>query len=73
MEMTPIAIVFLVIVAPLWIIFHYITRLKESRGLGSEEARLLEELWEKASTMESRVNSLETILDAEVPGWRNKV
>jgi len=73
MNMTMIAVVFLTVVAPLWIIFHYVTRLRESRGLGREEARLLEELWEKAAGMESRVNSLETILDAEVPGWRNKV
>jgi phage shock protein B len=66
-------ILFLVVVAPIWIVFHYISRMKESKGLSTEDARLLEDLWEKASAMESRINTLETILDAEAPGWRKKV
>ena len=66
-------ILFLTVVAPIWIVFHYISKIKESKGLSNEDARLLEELWEKASAMESRINTLETILDAEVPDWRKKV
>ncbi|MCG6873319.1 MAG: envelope stress response membrane protein PspB [Gammaproteobacteria bacterium] len=70
--MDVIAILALTVVAPIWIAFHYITRWKTTKGLSNDDAQLLEELWEKASTMESRVNALETILDAEVPDWRKK-
>jgi len=63
-------ILFLTIVAPLWIIFHYLTKWWMTRGLSAEDERLLAELWESASRMEGRIVTLEKILDAEAPGWR---
>jgi phage shock protein B len=63
-------ILFLTIVAPLWIIFHYLTKWRMARGLSAEDERLLAELWESASRMEGRIGTLEKILDAEAPGWR---
>ena len=33
---------------------------------------MLEELWQDAQRMESRINALETILDDQVPDWRRK-
>jgi len=65
-------ILFLTIVAPCWIIFHYITKWKMSKGMSPEEGKLLEEIWQSAQRMESRVNSLETILDDHTGDWRNK-
>ena len=59
-------------VLPLVIVLHYVTKWKSTRGLSGEDENLLEELWETAQQMESRVNALETILDDEVPGWRKK-
>ena len=69
----PIVIVFLVIVAPLWLVFHYTNKWKTSKSLSSDDEQMLAELWESAQKMESRINTLETILDAEVPDWRRKV
>ncbi len=34
---------------------------------------MLEELWDNAQRMDSRINTLETILDDAVPDWRKKV
>ena len=68
-----LAILALTVVAPIWIAFHYMTKWKTTRGLSSSDAKLLENLWEQASAMESRINALETILDAEVSDWRKKV
>lgn len=67
-----LVILFLTIVAPLWIIFHYITKWKQSKGLTGEDEKMLQELWESAQRMESRINALETILEEERPGWRSK-
>jgi phage shock protein B len=68
-----LAIVFMTVVVPTWIVFHYITKWKTSKGLTSEDERILQDLWESARRMETRINTLETILDEERPGWRKKV
>ncbi len=69
--MAPI-IVFMVIVAPIWIIMHYRTAGKKSVGLSDDEQQSLDELAEIADSMEERISTLESILDAETPDWRAK-
>ncbi len=66
-------ILFLAVVAPIWIIAHYATRWRATKSLSSDEEQLLEELWESAERMEQRINALERILDAEVTDWRKKL
>jgi phage shock protein B len=76
MEFTMITmplIVFLVFVAPIWIFTHYATRWRTSKMLSADDEKMLAELWESAARMDSRINSLERILDAEVPEWRKQV
>ncbi len=68
-----IAILAVVVLAPLAIILHYVTKWKEAKGLSSEDEQMLEDLWQSAQRMESRVNALETILDDHVTEWRKKV
>lgn len=67
-----IPILFLTVVAPLWIIFHYITKVKTSKGLSAEDEKMLSEIWESAKKMEERINTLERILDIESPEWRRR-
>ena len=67
-----IGILFMVIVLPLALILHYVTRWRETKGLSREDSRLLEELWQDTLRMESRMNTLENILDDEVPEWRKR-
>lgn len=68
-----IAVLLIVLVLPLVIVMHYVTKWKEARGLSAEDEKMLEELWQDAKRMESRINALETILDDEVPDWRRRV
>jgi len=68
-----LAVLFMVVVAPVWIVFHYITKWRSQRGLTAQDERLLAELWEISNRLEARVHSLERVLDAEAPNWRNKV
>ncbi|MDR6294094.1 MULTISPECIES: envelope stress response membrane protein PspB [Inquilinus] len=63
-------IIFLVIVAPIWLVLHYVTRWRSSRTLSREDERMLVDLWESAKRMELRIQTLEKILDAEAPQWR---
>ncbi len=64
-------IIFLVIVAPIWLILHYATRNSASKRLTTKDESLLEDLHESARRMEERIQSLERILDADTPEWRN--
>jgi len=68
-----IAALFMVVVAPVWIVFHYITQWRAQRGLTAQDERLLAELWEIANRLEGRIQSLERVLDSEAPNWRNKI
>jgi phage shock protein B len=65
-------VVFLVIVAPIWLILHYATRNSASKRLTSKDESLLEDLHENARRMEERIHNLERILDADAPEWRSK-
>ena len=67
-----LGIIALTIVAPIWIVSHYTTKWKLSKGLSKDEAHMLEDLWKTAQAMEGRVQTLEAILDDNVKGWRNK-
>jgi phage shock protein B len=67
----PIAL-FIVVVAPIWIILHYRTKSKEVDGLTSRERTDLQELAQVANKMAARIETLEAILDVETPGWREK-
>ncbi|MDH3789347.1 MAG: envelope stress response membrane protein PspB [Xanthomonadales bacterium] len=69
-ELIPILI--LTVCLPLWIIFHYITKMKTSKGLSPEDEKMLSEVWDSANKMEERINTLERILDIEAPDWRRR-
>jgi phage shock protein B len=65
--------IFCIFVAPIWLFMHYGTKRRQAQSLTREDEKMLSDLWQLANKMESRVKSLETILDAQVPEWRNKV
>ncbi len=70
--MAPV-IIFMVIVAPIWLILHYRSKKLVSQGLSEEEYIQLSELSEMADKMGDRIQTLEAILDAETPNWRSKL
>ncbi|EKA4466926.1 phage-shock protein [Vibrio parahaemolyticus] len=65
-------IVFLIFVAPLWLFLYYRSKRKTDSALSSQDLERLQVLSEKAEAMQSRVDTLERILDAESPTWRRK-
>lgn len=70
---TAVAVILVAFVIPLIVVLHYMTRWRETKSLSNEDEKMLEDLWENAQKMESRINTLETILDDEVPDWRRRV
>lgn len=64
------AVVFLVIVAPIWLLLHYWAQIRSNKGLSVEDQHQLDAALALAEQLEQRVRSLETILDDQQPDWR---
>jgi len=64
-----IAIVTLFIGLP-WLVFHYITKWKQSATLSQPDEKLLDDLYEMARRLDDRMCSIERIMTAENPEWR---
>ncbi|MEK6196245.1 MAG: envelope stress response membrane protein PspB [Deltaproteobacteria bacterium] len=67
-----IPVLLLTICFPLWIVFHYVTKMKTAKGLSAEDEKMLSEVWESTNRMEERIKTLERILDIEAPNWRGR-
>ena len=65
-------VVFLIFVAPLWLLLHYRSKCKAANGLSQEDYEALQGLSDKAKGLQERINTLERILDAESPNWRGQ-
>ncbi|MCY4057378.1 MAG: envelope stress response membrane protein PspB [Gammaproteobacteria bacterium] len=66
------AVLFLIFVAPLWIIMHYRSKGRSQGMLTADERAELERLASSADDMRERIETLEAILDAETPDWRRR-
>jgi len=66
-------ILFMIFVAPIWLILHYRSKKQVNQGLSDEEYIRLQDLANKAEQMNDRIRTLEAILDSESPQWRDKV
>lgn len=65
-------ILFLTIVAPLWIIMHYRSVNKARAGLNTDDRQTIEELLVSVDKLVDRIDALEEILDEEHPKWRQQ-
>ena len=66
-------ILFVVIVAPLWIFMHYRSKQRSHSELSAEERDVLDLLTARAERMAERIETLEAILDSDTPGWRGRL
>ena len=63
-------VLFMVIVAPIWIVMHYRSVNRSSSQLSEEDQQALEDLLVAVDQMAERIDSLESILEADHPDWR---
>jgi phage shock protein B len=66
-------ILFLVIVAPLWLTMHYRSVNRASRGLTQEDRESVEQMLVTVDKLTDRIEALEAILDADHREWRRQV
>ena len=55
-----------------WLIFHYVTKWKTGATLTSGDEKLLEELHDAARRLDDRICTIERIMTAENPDWRQQ-
>lgn len=67
-----VPILLVTVCLPLWIIFHYVFKIRAAKGLSPEDEKMLTEVWESTKRMEDRIITLERILDIESPSWRQR-
>lgn len=65
------AIVTLFIGLP-WLVFHYITKWKTAATISTSDEKLLDELHDAARRLDDRLCSIERIMTAENPDWRQQ-
>lgn len=55
-----------------WLIFHYITKWKTAKTLTDDDEKLLDGLHEAARRLDDRLCTIERIMTAENPNWRQE-
>jgi phage shock protein B len=66
-----VAIVTLFLGLP-WLIFHYITKWKTAATLTTGDEKLLDDLHDAARRLDDRLCTIERIMTAENPNWRQQ-
>ena len=66
-------ILFMVIVAPMWITMHYNSVKRSARGLTREDRESVEQMLVTVDRLTDRIEALESILDADHREWRRQV
>ena len=65
-------IIFMGLVAPLWLVLHYFSKRRSAKGLAEEDRVELDDLLKTADKLTDRIEILERILDVDSPNWREK-
>lgn len=65
------AIIFITVLAPLFIVLNFVTKWKQSREISGDDEQMLEDLWSLSQRLEDRIDALESILEDDTD-WRKK-
>ena len=65
-------VLFLTIALPIYIVMHFVTRWKQSREYSRDDEQMLEDLWLLSQRLEDRLETLERILDNDLPRRRRE-
>lgn len=63
-------ILFMVVVAPIWLTMHYRSVSRSSRSLSEEDRNSIEHMLVTVDKLTQRIATLESLLDAEHPDWK---
>ena len=70
--LAPLTVAMVLFIGLPWLIFHYVTKWKQSATLTRSDEKLLDELHEAARRLDDRLCTIERIMTAENPNWRQQ-
>lgn len=68
--LVPVVVVGILFLGLPWLIFHYVTKWKQAPRITNEDEKLLDELYHLARRLEDRVQTVERIVAADNPDFR---
>jgi phage shock protein B len=68
----PLTVVPILFIGLPWLIFHYITNWKTAKTLTDDDEKLLDGLHDVARRLDDRLCTIERIMTAENPNWRQQ-
>jgi phage shock protein B len=68
---TAILIVGMLFIGLLWLIFHYITKWKQSASLTPSDENMIDDVYDTARRLEARMETIERIIAADDPNWKS--
>ena len=71
-DIVPISAILTLFLFLPWMMFHYVTRIRQARRLDEESQEVFESTLHRVEVMDERIHTLERILDVEVPDWRSR-
>jgi len=54
-----------------WLVLHYLTKWKSGRGISQQDEVLLDDLHEMARRLDGRLETIERIIAADNPNWKD--
>ena len=72
MDFDTLSVLAILFIAFPWVIFHYVTKRKQAKTLTSGDEKLLDDLHEAARRLDDRLCTIERIMTAENPDWRQQ-
>jgi len=68
----PLIVVPVLFIGLPWLLFHYVTKWKTAATLTGADEKLLDELHDAARRLDDRLCTIERIMTAENPNWRQQ-
>jgi phage shock protein B len=68
----PVFVVGILFLGLPWLVFHYVTKWKQSATLTGADEKLLDDLHDMARRLDDRLCTIERIMTAENPNWRQQ-
>lgn len=63
-------VLFMIFVAPVWVVMHYRSKNRSVQGLEDGDRLAIDDMLKTVDRLTDRIETLERILDADRPEWR---
>ncbi len=69
-DLTAVLICGFLFVALPWLLLHYSSKFRAAKGISEQDEQLLDDLYTAARRLDARLESIERIIAADNPNWK---